>query len=117
MFDEVVGLIGKSIEALGIAVLLAGVLYSTVRYLRRVREDNSYRDYRRRLGRSILLGLELLVAADIVMTVTAQLTLESMAPLAVLVLVRTFLSLSIEMEMEGVLPWRRAQQKSAASTQ
>ena len=66
------------------------------------------RDLRRRLGRSILLGLEFLIIADIVLTITVDPTLESALALGLIVLVRTFLSFSLEIELEGAPPWRRA---------
>lgn len=71
--------------------------------------DGSYRRFRQDLGRAILLGLEVLVAADIVRTVAVTPTLEGVAVLAVIVLVRTFLSMSLETELNGRLPWQRGQ--------
>jgi uncharacterized membrane protein len=67
----------------------------------------AYRDYRRGLGQALLLGLELLVAADIIRTVAVTPTLESVAVLAVIVLIRTFLSWSLEVEVEGRFPWQK----------
>ena len=61
------------------------------------------------VGRAILLGLEILIIADIVRTITIDPTLESVITLGVLVLVRTFLSFSLEIELEGVVPWRRSE--------
>lgn len=106
MFADIVQVTGEAVEALGITVLLLGVVYATVRYLRDLRAASSYQAYRRRLGRSILLGLELLVAGDIIRTVTTDLSLESVAALAIVVIIRTFLTFSIELEIEGRLPWR-----------
>lgn len=65
-------------------------------------------EYRSNLGRGILLGLELLVGADIISTITAPLTFQSVGLLAGIVLIRTFLSFSLETEIEGCRPWRRA---------
>ena len=62
---------------------------------------------RHNLGRTILLGLEVLIVADIILTVTIDQTLESAATLGLIVLVRTFLSFSLDIEMDGVVPWRR----------
>jgi len=72
----------------------------------------AYEGARQGLGRAILLGLEILIIADIVQTITIDPTLESTIVLGVIVLVRTFLSFSLEIELEGVVPWRR----SAAQT-
>lgn len=71
-------------------------------------EDGAYRELRSTLGRAILLGLELLVAADIINTVAIKPGLDSLAVLAGIVLVRTFLSLSLEVEIEGKWPWHTA---------
>src|SRR6201987_6417055 len=68
----------------------------------------AYPFYRSNIGRGILLGLELLVGADIIATITAPLTFESVGLLAGIVLIRTFLSFSLETEIEGCWPWRRA---------
>jgi uncharacterized membrane protein len=67
----------------------------------------AYARTRQRVGRSVLLGLEILIIADIVQTITIDSTLESAATLGVIVLVRTFLSFSLEIELEGIVPWRR----------
>ena len=68
----------------------------------------AYEQFRSDLGRGILLGLELLVGADIISTITAPLTFESVGLLAGIVLIRTFLSFSLETEIEGCWPWQRA---------
>lgn len=76
--------------------------------MRRLRGGRTvYREYRQLLGRSILLGLELLVAADIIRTVAVTPTLESLAVLAGIVLIRTFLSFSLELEITGRWPWQK----------
>ena len=67
----------------------------------------AYTALRHNLGRTILLGLEVLIVADIILTVTIDQTLESAATLGLIVLVRTFLSFSLDIEMDGVVPWRR----------
>lgn len=77
-------------------------------YLRSKSTDGLYDDYRRWLGRSLLLGLEILVAADIVRTVALEPSLTNVAVLGILVLVRTFLSWSLVVEIEGRWPWSRA---------
>jgi uncharacterized membrane protein len=74
---------------------------------------SAYEGYRSNLGRGILLGLELLVGADIISTITAPLTFESVGLLAGIVAIRTFLSFSLETEIEGCWPWQRARRKGA----
>jgi len=102
----------RLLEAAGLAAILIGAVAATVRYLLALRRRTEARDplacYRSDLGRAILLGLEFLVAADIVHTVAIEPTLDSLAVLAVIVLIRTFLSFSLEVELEGRWPWRRA---------
>jgi uncharacterized membrane protein len=104
--------VARVIEYLGVAVVVLGVILASVIFLR---EGLSARDwrcaygrYRANLGRGILIGLELLVAADIIATVTAPLTPSSVGLLAAVVLIRTFLSFSLETEIEGRWPWKRA---------
>ena len=108
----------RGIEVAGIVVIVAGTIAATVSYLmQRSRSDGTdlFRQFRSSLGRSILLGLEFLVAADIINTVAIEPTLESLAVLAGIVLIRTFLSFALEVEIEGRLPWqegsRRADEK------
>jgi len=98
------------IDAAGVAAMVVGAVIASAiaaRDLLRRRPD-VYRVYRRFLGRSILLGLELLVAADIIRTVAITPTLESVAVLAAIVLIRTFLSFSLELEITGRWPWQKA---------
>lgn len=103
--------VAMAIEAAGVLVIVVGALWATGRYLWTVGTGpraGSYRAYRSDLGRSILLGLEFLVAGDIISTILVESSLEAVGVLAVIVLIRTFLSFSLEMEIEGRLPWRRA---------
>jgi uncharacterized membrane protein len=79
--------------------------------IRRHRFRSLYHHYRRGLGRAILLGLEFLVAADIIRTVTVDMSLESLAALALLILLRTFLSIALEVETEGQWPWDRGRRR------
>lgn len=109
--------VGLVIDTAGVVVIVVGLLVATVVYIRRGwghwdRED-VFRGYRQNLGRSILLGLELLVAADIVRTVAVRPTLESVGVLAGIVLIRTFLSMSIQLELEGRWPWDRGRPAGA----
>ena len=104
-------LITLAIEVVGIGAILIGGGVSLVLFVLRLRSAISIEDnvasLRSSLGRSILLGLEFLVAADIISTVAIEPTLESLAVLAGIVLVRTFLSFSLEVEIEGRWPWQR----------
>jgi uncharacterized membrane protein len=101
--------IGKGLDAAGVAVIVVGALAATVVAGQRAleRRPDVYRRYRQQLGRSILLGLELLVAADIIRTVAVTPTLTSVAVLAGIVLIRTFLSFSLELEITGRWPWQK----------
>jgi len=104
------------IEVAGVAIIVVGALIATPAFLRRgpaAGWAQAYRRYRADLGRGILLGLELLVAADIIGTVAATPTLQSLAVLGLIVLIRTFLSFSLEVEIEGRLPWRAAEAEAA----
>jgi uncharacterized membrane protein len=108
-FNDVIEKIGMAIDAAGVVVIVIGAVFAFVvtamRFTRR--EDGVYRRLRRQLGQTILLGLELLVAGDIVRTVAAQPTLTSVAILAAIVLIRTVLSFSLEVEITGRWPWQK----------
>jgi uncharacterized membrane protein len=77
-----------------------------LRFLRRNQVNDAYRSYRQGVGRAILLGLELLVAGDIIKTVAISPTVQTVGVLAIVVVVRTFLSISLQVELEGRWPWR-----------
>lgn len=96
------------LEVAGVGVIVVGALLAFVSSLGRLRkgEADAYYNFRRRLGRAILLGLELLVAADIVGTVAVEPTRENILVLAFIVLIRTFLSVSLTVEIEGRWPWQ-----------
>jgi uncharacterized membrane protein len=113
--NDVIEDVGKAIDAIGVVTIVIGAVAATVMSLRqlRARTTGVYRIFRERLGRAILLGLELLVAADIIRTVAATPTLTSVAILAAIVAIRTFLSFSLEVEISGSWPWRRAAEPSA----
>ena len=100
----------RGIEVIGIAIIVVGALGALVRFAPGVVTGGAgsrISDLRSDLGRSILLGLEFLVAADIINTVAIEPTLESLAVLGGIVLIRTFLSFSLEVEIEGMWPWAR----------
>jgi uncharacterized membrane protein len=110
-FNEVVEGVGKTIDGAGVAVIVVGALAATIIAGTRARVGEPggvYRQYRQQLGRSILLGLELLVAADIIRTVAVTPTLTSVGVLGGIVLIRTFLSLSLELEITGRWPWQKS---------
>lgn len=107
LFAEILHLITRAIEAAGVLVIVVGVALAAVDFLRQRDQQEAYHQLRSTLGRAILLGLELLVAADIINTVAIEPTLESLAVLAGIVLIRTFLSLSLEVEIEGRWPWQQ----------
>jgi uncharacterized membrane protein len=103
-----------AIEILAVVIIIAATFVSVGRYLFQAvlhpEVEERYRQLRLRLGRTLLLGLEILVAADIVRTVALEATLESVLVLALLVLVRTFLSWALEVEIEGHWPWQPKQE-------
>jgi len=90
-----------------LAIGSIAALISAAIAVRRGDTEAAYRTARRNVGRSVLLGVEVLIIADIVLTVTIDPTVESAVSLALIVLVRTFLSFSLEIELEGKVPWRR----------
>ena len=100
-------LVGTCIETFGVFIIVAGIVWSTYVYVARRREERYYDQYKIRIGRSLLLGLEVLVAADIVKTIAIELTFTSLGLLAGLVVVRTFLSWTLVLEIEGRWPWQR----------
>ena len=112
--------LAKLLEMGGVAIILGGVLLATIWFVRAGLSSRdwrlSYEQYRANLGRGILLGLELLVGADIIGTITAPLTFESVGLLAIIVMIRTFLSFSLETEIEGCWPWQRAARKAEGET-
>ena len=97
-----------SIECLAVAIVFVAAAHGTVRYLVQFSRNvaGAYERYRVQLGKSLLLGLELLVAADIIETVTLEPTMENVWMLAILVVLRTFLSWSLVVEIEGHWPWK-----------
>ena len=111
-FAEVMEAVAKVFEALAAAILLIGLLWAAALAWRVYHRTNSgrqaYRTLREAFGGAILLGLEVLVAGDLIRTVAVEPTLENALTLGVIVLIRTLLSFSLQVEIEGVPPWRRA---------
>jgi uncharacterized membrane protein len=101
----------KAVEIVGVSILVLGGAIALVRagveLLRGSAPSPTYRSLRSFLGRSILLGLEVLVAADLIRTVAVDPSLENVGVLGLIVLIRTFLSFSLDVEIDGRLPWRR----------
>jgi uncharacterized membrane protein len=112
-FSRVMDHVAQGFEALGAAVLVAGILWSfvlaVVAWRRSGQPATGYVALRSAFGGTLLLGLEVLVAADLVRTVAVAPTLDNVLVLGLIVLIRTVLSFSLETEIEGVAPWRRAQ--------
>jgi uncharacterized membrane protein len=102
-----ISFVGTCIEIFGVFIIVAGIIWSTYLYVSRRVDEQYYDQYKIRIGRSLLLGLEVLVAADIVKTIAIELTFSSLGLLAGLVVVRTFLSWTLVLEIEGRWPWRR----------
>src|SRR5262245_19789054 len=98
------------IELLAVAIIVVTIVLGTLVYvtqvLRRTADVSTYRDYRHRIARALLLGLEILVAADIIRTVALQPTMQNVLVLGLLVLVRTFLSWGLVVEIEERWPWQ-----------
>jgi uncharacterized membrane protein len=115
-FFEVIETVGKVIDAVGVAVIALGALISAAGAIPRLKTGQAYRTFREQLGRSILLGLEFLVAADIIRTVAITPTWQSVVVLAGIVAIRTFLSFSLEVEITGRWPWQQRQQPAAPAT-
>lgn len=97
------------IEIAGVLTILIGTILSLFKFIlsRQNKDKRSYKLLRQELGKGILLGLEILVAADIIATVVTEPTMDKVLTLGVIVFIRTFLSLSIELEIEGRFPWQR----------
>ena len=112
VFATSLHLVTRAIEVAGVLVIVIGAIVAALRFLRNHSQDGAYRQLRSTLGRAILLGLELLVAADIINTVAIEPSLNSLAILAGIVLIRTFLSLSLEVEIDGRWPWQQDAESS-----
>lgn len=110
-FKELISIAGYAIETIGVLVIIAGCVMSSYRFLSTYRDDAeglAYGVLRRQLGRSIILGLEFLIAGDIIRTVIVADTLSNVMILGLIILIRTFLSFTLHLEVEGHWPWERA---------
>ena len=112
-YEQAISQVVKVVEVVGAGIMVLGGLGAFVVFACRVllahTAQGSYDELRRNLGRCILLGLEVLIVADIVRTIIVDPTIESVAVLGVIVLIRISLSFSLEVEIDGVWPWRRSQ--------
>jgi uncharacterized membrane protein len=117
-FDIILQAITRGLEAVGVAVIVLGAVYALYRSftLHPSANGGRYQQFRQTLGRAILLGLELLVAADIIGTVAVEPTLQNVLILALIVLIRTFLSISLTVEIENRWPWQKEASKVPPSS-
>ncbi|HEV3099170.1 MAG TPA: DUF1622 domain-containing protein [Candidatus Udaeobacter sp.] len=111
-FRHIMEVVGTSVDGVGVFIVAGGMIVATLRLVPRLRDRSDdtgsyYSLYRQDVGRAILLGLEFLIAGDIIRTVVVAPTLQNVVVLGMIVLIRTFLSLSLQLEIEGKLPWRR----------
>ena len=113
-YEEVISDLVKGVEAVGAGIMVAGGLASLVAFLRdeadNVTKQGAYDRLRRNLGRCILLGLEVLIVADIIRTIAVDPTFESVTVLGVIVLIRILLSFTLEVEIDGTWPWDRSRE-------
>ncbi|MEM6431350.1 MAG: DUF1622 domain-containing protein [Deinococcota bacterium] len=104
--------IGEWVDLFGVLVLIIGLVGTSIRFIQRIfREtpDRAYEHYRQRVGHVILLGLEILIIADIIRTVAVTPTITNMLVLLLIVIIRTFLSFMLHVELEGHFPWQPPQ--------
>jgi uncharacterized membrane protein len=112
-FRHIMEVVGTSVDGVGVFIVAGGMIVATLRLVPRLRDRSHdtgnyyYSLYRQDVGRAILLGLEFLIAGDIIRTVVVAPTLQNVVVLGMIVLIRTFLSLSLQLEIDGKLPWRR----------
>ena len=119
MFFELISAVGYAIEAFGVAIIIYGAVRATIRaknQLSTADKEQLFWEFRREIGRAMMLGLEFLIAGDIVRTVVVDHTLTDVASLGLLVLVRTVLVFTIHLEVEGRWPWQTAPVKSDAQS-
>ncbi len=106
---SIIEILSSILEAAGVAVIVIGILFFLLKFLVSLARDkqDKYKSLKMGLGKTILLGLEILVAADIIHTVIIDPTLNQVFALGVIVLIRTFLSFSLQAELEGRFPWQK----------
>ncbi len=107
-FHEVVDWMGLALDGIGVLIVVGGAFIAIVRALRSGQDANArYRMFRVELGRAIVLGLEFLIAGDIIRTVVVNPNIVNVAVLGLIVLIRTFLTMTLQLEVEGHWPWHR----------
>jgi uncharacterized membrane protein len=108
-YEDVLDNVAKVVEGVGAAILVLGGVTMLALYMRRLFEHTpgAYTELRRNLGRVILLGLEILIIGDIIRTIAVDPTLENVAVLGLIVIIRILLSFSLEVEIDGAWPWNR----------
>jgi uncharacterized membrane protein len=108
-FRRIMDIVGTSVDGVGVCIVVGGALVATARLLvRRMHSTGNYYSlYRQDVGRAILLGLEFLIAGDLIRTIVVAPTMQNVLVLGLIVLIRTFLSFSLQLEIEGKLPWWR----------
>ena len=109
-FKELISIAGYGIESIGVLVIIIGSAISSYSFLANYRKEPegvAYGTYRRQLGRSIILGLEFLIAGDIIRTVIVADTLANVTVLGLIILIRTFLSFTLHYEVDGRWPWQQ----------
>lgn len=117
-FVAIVEMLGRLMEGIGVAVIVIGALLATLRFFQGARHRGGptprYKTFRTGVAQAILLGLEFLVAGDIIRTVAIEPTFNSVGVLAIIVLIRTFLSFEMTLEIEGRWPWQRGPETPGA---
>ena len=116
-FKEIITVAGYGIESIGVLIVVAGSVVSSIRFLRYYNTEAdgvAYTLYRRQLGSSIILGLEFLIAGDIIRTVVVADTLMNVTILGLIILIRTFLSFTLHLEVEGRWPWDKVKSGEAS---
>jgi len=118
-YSNILGVIVRAADSIGVAILVIGLFLAAILAVRTWKTSGdgalAYSVLRRTLGGAILAGLEVLVAGDLIRTVAVDPTLDNVIILGIIVIIRTFLSFSLEIEIDGTLPWRRALTQSGAS--
>ncbi|MBE9480232.1 MAG: DUF1622 domain-containing protein [Bacteroidetes bacterium] len=101
--------LSKILEAIGVVIIVLGILFFLIKFLISLLKEKSdnFKSLKMGLGKSILIGLEVLIAADIIHTVIIDPTLNQVFALGIIVLIRTFLSLSLQVELDGRFPWQK----------
>ncbi len=110
-FKNLITLITYAVEAFGVIVIVVGSFLATIRFVRHwlsSSPESAYHEYRLAVGRSIILGLEFLIAGDVIRTVIVSHTMSSVTVLALMVIIRAFLSFTLALEIEGRLPWEKS---------